>query len=307
MSDFITNHFVQQYADSVDLVLQQEGSLLRPHVMVETGIKGKQKSIDFIGKIEASKIDSRHGDSPMNDINHTRRWYKLVGWDNGLPIDDIDMARTLNDPSNRYTRAQAFAMGRSIDVNTIIPAFTATLETGENPGDGSDAPLPATQYVDYDYVEEGSAVGSDLTIGKLRQAKLILDAAEVPDDDRHIAVRAQQIKSLLQQPEVINHNYNDVRALVNGEVNTFLGFQFHVVNLLANSTDQGGDGTTVRQIPVWHRTGIELGIGIDVTARVTERADKRFDWYSYYKMFLGAGRTEDERVVIIECDESEGV
>ena len=50
-------------------------------------------------------------------------------------------------------------------------------------------------------------------------------------------------------------------------------------------------------------SGIRLGIGQDITARITERADKSFSTYVYYSMDIGATRLEEVKVVEILCDE----
>jgi hypothetical protein len=72
------------------------------------------------------------------------------------------------------------------------------------------------------------------TIAKLRQAKEILDLADVdPSLPRHIVVGPKQITDLLGTTEVTSSDFNTVKALASGDINSFLGFNFVVSNRLA--------------------------------------------------------------------------
>jgi hypothetical protein len=76
-----------------------------------------------------------------------------------------------------------------------------------------------------------------------------------------------------------------------------MGFRFIISNRLAVASN-------VRDCFAYVRSGLELGIGQDVMARIEERPDKSFSTYVYYCMTIGATRLEEEKVVKIEVDES---
>jgi hypothetical protein len=135
-------------------------------------------------------------------------------------------------------------------------------------------------------------------LAKLIQAKKILDSNSVdPSIPRHIAVSPDQIEALLNTTTVTSSDFNTVKALVQGEINTFLGFQFHVSNRLAKS---GNDRTCF----AWAQDGIKLAVGKDVESRIDERADKSYSTQVYYCASFGATRMEEDKVVSIICDES---
>ena len=138
-------------------------------------------------------------------------------------VDDLDKVRMLVDPTSSYALAAAYAMGRAMD-DAIITAALGSADTGVA---GTAVALPSAQKI----VEAGTA---GLTIAKLREAKEIIDLASVdPSLPRHIIVSPKQITDLLGTTEVTSSDFNTVKALASGDVNTFLGFNFIVSNRLS--------------------------------------------------------------------------
>ena len=286
MSSQVTTAFVQQYSANVQMLSQQRGSLLRDAVRSETMV-GKNAFFDQVGKATAVKRTTRHGDTPQIDTPHARRRMSLVDYEYADLIDDQDKVRMLIDPTSTYAQAAASAMGRAMD-DEIIAAATGTAFTGET--GSTSTSLPAGQQIAH-----GSA---DLTLAKLITAKKTLDLASVdPSIPRYIAVGPNQIEALLNNTTVTSSDFNTVKALVQGEIDTFLGFKFIVTNRLAIASN-------IRTCFAWAEDGLALGIGKDVTARIDERADKGYATQVYYCMSIGATRMEEEKVVSIACDES---
>lgn len=286
MSTQVTTAFVQQYSANVQMLSQQRGSLLRDTVRAETMV-GKNAFFDQVGKATAVKRTTRHGDTPQIDTPHARRRMSLVDYEYADLIDDQDKVRMLIDPTSTYAQAAASAMGRAMD-DEIIAAATGTAFTGET--GSTSTTLPAGQQIAH-----GSA---DLTLAKLITAKKTLDLASVdPSIPRYIAVGPNQIEALLNNTTVTSSDFNTVKALVQGEIDTFLGFKFIVTNRLAIASN-------IRTCFAWAEDGLALGIGKDVTARIDERADKGYATQVYYCMSIAATRMEEEKVVSIACDES---
>ena len=286
MSVEVTTAFVQQYSANVQMLSQQKGSLLRDAVRVES-MQGKNAFFDQVGKATAQKRTTRHADTPQIDTPHARRRVSLVDYEYADLIDEQDKVRMLIDPTSAYAQAAAFALGRAMD-DEIISAALGTAFTGET-GSTSTA-LPAGQQI-----ANGSA---DLTVAKLRTAKKTLDLASVdPSIPRYIAVGPDQIEALLGDTNVTSSDFNTVKALVQGEVNQFMGFNFITTNRLSKSGN-------IRSCFAWAEDGLALAIGKDVMARIDERSDKGYATQVYYCMSIGATRMEEEKVVQIDCDES---
>ena len=286
MSTQISTAFVQQFSSNVQLLSQQRGSLLRGAVSEES-VTGEKAFFDQVGAAAAVKRTSRHGDTPLVETPHSRRMVIMESYEWADLIDDADKVRLLIDPTSTYALAAAAAMGRAMD-DAIIEAAIGTSKTGKS-GASSTTMLSDHQ------IANG---GTDLTLAKLIQAKKVLDLASVdPSITRHIAVGPDQIEALLNSTTVTNSDFNTVKALVQGEINTFLGFTFHQTTRLSKSGN-------IRSCFAWAEDGVKLAVGKDVMAKIDERADKSYSTQVYYCATFGATRMEEAKVVQIDCDES---
>lgn len=286
MSTQITTAFVQQFSSNVQLLSQQRGSVLRGAVSEES-VTGEKAFFDQVGAVAAIKRTSRHGDTPLVETPHSRRMVTMDSYEWADLIDDADKVRMLIDPTSTYAQAASAAMGRAMD-DAIIAAATGAAKTGKS-GATSTA-LPAAQQI--------AAGSANMTLDKLLEAKRIFDLADVdPSLPRHMVVSPRQIEALLNTTEIKNSDFNTVKALAQGQINSFLGFNFHVSNRLALS---GSDRTCF----AFAGDGIKLAVGKDVESRIDERADKSYSTQVYYCASFGATRMEEEKVVQIICDES---
>ena len=286
MSTQINTAFVQQFSANIQMLSQQMGSLLRDAVDSES-VNGEKAFFDQVGAASAVLRTSRHADTPLVDTPHSRRMVTMADYEYADLIDDQDKVRLLADPTSTYSRAAAAAMGRAMD-DVIITAALGSANTGKE-GATSTA-LPAGQKIAH-----GSA---GLTIAKLLSAKEILDANSVdPSITRHIVVSPKQISDLLNNTTVTSSDFNTVKALAQGELNTFVGFNFIVSNRL--NTDTNSD----RQVIAFASDGIKLAVGKEPSARIDERADKSYATQVYYCQSVGATRMEEDKVVEIACNE----
>jgi len=291
MSIQITTSFVEQYSSNVTMLSQQMGSKLRGSVDVET-INGKNAFFDQVGVTAAQIRTSRHGDTPQIDTPHSRRRLSLADYEWADLVDDVDKVRMLIDPTSSYAKAAAAAMNRSID-DVIITAMNASASTGV--AGGTSTALPSTQKTATSDQSDG------LTIAKLLSAKKIMDDNDVdPSLKRYIVCGPQQISDLLGTTSVTSADFNTVRALSTGEVNSFLGFEF----IMSTRLNKDATNTTDRLVFAYTEDAIKLGMGKDISAKISERADKSYSTQVYYCMSLGAVRMEEKKVVQIPCHEA---
>lgn len=291
MSTQVTTAFVQQYAANVMMLAQQKGSKLRDAVRVEN-VTGKQSFFDQIGATAARRRTSRHSDTPRMDTLHARRRCSLEDFDWADMIDQEDKVRMLIDPTSTYAKSAANAMGRAID-EVIVDAIRGTSYTGET---GSTAvTLPVGQKI--------AVAASGLTLPKLISAKKLMDAADVDNEGRYIAVTSEQLEDLLNNTTVTSADFNTVKALVQGELETFLGFNFIRVDGLRIDGGKilpfitGSD----RAVVAWQKDQVVLGVGAQPQARITERADKNYATQVFYSMSVGATRMQEVGVVEVAC------
>lgn len=294
MSDQVTTAFVNAFRANIDIGLQQKGSRLRNFVRMEPQ-KAEKEFYDRITSTAAVKVTTRHGDTPLIATPHDRRMVTLTDYDWADLVDNIDKLRMLADPTSAYAQNAIFALGRSID-DEIIAAASGTSFTGKT--GSTSTVLPSGSKVAVNYVETGSAANSNLTIGKLRQARFLLDSQEAAEDgDLVMVVTAKQLQSLLRTTEVTSRDYNTVQALYEGTISRFMGFNFVRTERLAVAS-------SVRKVLAWSRGAMLLAMGEDVRVSIDKRPDKRNATQVYASLSLGATRMWEEKVVEISCDET---
>lgn len=288
----ITEAFVNQYSTNFYTLGQQMQSRLESTVDVVTGIVGASKSVERVGAVDAYEITSRHADTKYVEVPHSRRWIDLAdkGW--AELVDELDEIRMLADPKSKYPRLAVAALNRAKDA-VIYAAARGTARTGT----GTQA-LPSGQKI-----AEG---GTGLTLAKLLSAKELLDASEVDADqmdpsgqgapDRTLVCSARQITNLLGTTEIKSVDYNNVKALAEGKIDTFLGFRFKRSERLFKSS-------TTRFALAYSKHCVNLGIGKDIVTSLDKMPGKNMAVQIYARMSIGAVRVEDEGVVEIGCFE----
>jgi len=290
MSSNITTSFVEQYSSNVQMLSQQMSSKLRGSVDVES-IVGKNAFFEQIDSTAAVLRTSRHGDTPQIDTPHSRRRVSLADYEWADLIDDTDKIRSLVDPTSAYAKNAAAAMNRAMD-DVVITAINASASTGVSGATG--VALPSTQKFATSNQSDG------LTIAKLLAAKKNFDNNDIdPSRRRFLVCGPQQIADLLAVTQVTSSDFNTVKALAQGDINSFLGFEFIMSNRLPFDATNGDD----RLIFAYTEDAIKLAIGKDVSAQISERADKSYSTQVYYCMSLGATRMEEKAVFQIPCHE----
>lgn len=295
MSVNLPNHYVQQYASTIELLLQQKDSRFEGTVRSGSHV-GKQASpVDQIGAIEMQPVSGRFNPINRVDAPTDRRWCFPEDFDLAQLIDHFDELRLLNDPKSSYVQNSIQAAMRKKD-DLIIDAFFADAKTGET--GATTTSFPAGQQVAVNF-QSASNVG--LTVAKLREAKRLLMANEVDFDSETVsfAVTAKQHDDLLAETQIISKDFNDRPVLVDGRIREFLGMRLVVSERLDT------DGSSYRRIPVWAQSGMYLGMWGGVTTDISQRKDlSSHPWQSYLYMTMGATRLEEEKVVEIKCNES---
>lgn len=285
MSTEITTAMVEQYKANVELLSQQQGSRLQMACRVET-VNGKNAYFEQIGATAAQVKTARHMDTPQTDTPHARRRVSLEDYVWADYIDNEDKIRTLIDPTSPYAVNAVAAFGRTKD-DVIITALGGTAYTGV--AGGTATSLPSGQKI-----AEGNA---GLTVEKLVEAKGMLWANEVDDNELYIVVTGKQLENLLLIEKVTSADYASIKALVKGEIDSFMGFNFIRSERLTTTS-------YITYCYAFAKSGILLGLGQDIQTRIGERADKNYLTQVWAAMSIGATRLEEEKVVEIACDEN---
>lgn len=297
MSIQITTAMIDGYTGEVDILLRQSGSKLRPYVMSQP-IKGKRDFFEQVGASSTRAKTTRHQDIEYGNTEHARRSVAAVVRYAADLIDSDDRARILFDPANEYAMAQADALGADWD-DIIITAMHGIAYTG---ADGTTQTAYDTGMTVANNVREPgvSDAAYGLNVAKLRRAKKLMDVRHVAKEDRYIGVNGAAMESLLGTTRATSADYANVKALVNGDIDTFLGFKFVDCQRLVS------DGT-YDQIPYWHKSGVKVGIHQDVSSRmdyVTQKVARVLQVHTWFD--IGATRMQEGKVGLIECHPTNG-
>ena len=284
MSTVVNKAFSQKFRDSFIHLVQHRGSRLREYIRVNTDVQGKYDHFDRLGNTSAQKITSRHSDTPLIATPHSRRRVSMEDYNWADLVDKADKVRMLADPTSEYMKAGVWAMGRTMD-DVIISAMLGNAVSVDENDSSSNVALPAAQKI----AVSGT---TDMNIDKLREAKQILDSSDVdPELQRCIVMKSNQFYDLLGDTQIQSSDYNTVKALVAGEIDTFMGFKF----LRSERLTSDSSGNT--QCIAWIHDGIGMSMGMDVKTEISERSDKNYSTQVYAQMCLGAVRIEEEKVV----------
>ena len=140
---------------------------------------------------------------------------------------------------------------------------------------------------------------TNLNIEKLIEAKKLLDANNVPSEGRAMIIHANSLAGLLGETQVTSADFASVKALVQGEIDTFLGFKFVTIG----DRDEGGlPLPSTRTCFAFHRDAIGMGIGMNQKSEINYVPEKTSFLVS--SMFsAGAVAIDDEGIVKISCTE----
>lgn len=296
MSSQYPNAFSEKYEADVHIQFAQRSSRLRGKVMERSMVGGETLWLPQIGAVVSNKPAARHEDTQYNDTPHTTR--KLTS-DPRRAADLIDIAdrrRSVADFMGPYASVQAQKLGRDVD-DTILTAATGTNYYKVNGATSETSiALPATQQVAVNF--GGSNEG--LTLGKLIETKSILGKNETPMGEMLYFVHRQaQLDDLLNNvDQTVNSRYSDVKALVNGEINNFMGFEFIKTELV--DVDSNDYASCIG----YTKSALMLGISQDITGRVEQLPTKNYSWQIWSEVDVGATRIQEEGVVETICDES---
>lgn len=259
----------------------QSQAVLRGAVRLRSGVEGATHKFPTIGKGVAQVRIPQTDVAPLN-VTFGQVTVTLEDFI-AAEFSDIFMQQKVNfDERRELVQVVSNAIGRRQD-QLVLDALdaSATSLTVDNDIGGTD---------------------SNLNVAKLRESKRLLDAKNVPMDNRHLIIHADSLASLLGETSVTSSDFNTVKALVQGEINTFLGFTFHTLG----DRDEGGlpiDGSLDRTVYAFHRDALGMAEGIAPKTEINYIPEKTS--FLVASMFsAGAVAIDNEGIVKITCREA---
>lgn len=309
----VTTAMVDMFSSNVMHLSQQEGSMLYEYCRHETQ-DAESKFHDRIGKSKARRKAGRHSDVLFSDIPHSRRMVTTEDVYDADLVDQEDKIRTIMNIENEYAKSIAMSIGREMD--EIIIDFALGNSYGGKKGTTA-IPLPDSQKV---AATDGVGFTGMNVLTLRRVRKKFKQNESIKKGEKLIfAWAAEQADNLLGSTSVTSSDYNSVKALVDGEVDTFMGFKFVETELLpfnaaaesfTLATGAVGAGAGVinlgearRCIAFTAKRGLLAAKAREVKGKITERPDKHYANQVYAALSFGGTRMEEEQVVEVLCYE----
>jgi len=280
MSRTLNAAAIASFDAEVKHAYQDAGAKLRERVRLKSGVVGSTHRFPKLSAGIASRRTPQADVVPMN-LQHTNATLTLEDWNAAEYTDVFDEAKTNISERAELAGAIAKAISRRED-QLILDALEATATT-----------LTVAASV--------GGAASDLNVTKLRRIGRLLGENGVGEDEEITYVGSHQGKeSLLGETQVTSADYNSVRALVNGEVNSFLGMMF---KWIATRAEGGLDKTgNDRTSFAWARSAVGHAVGMDQRMEVNYIPTKT-SWLA--NMLFSAGSVEIDAGGVVEVTTTE--
>jgi len=282
----ITEAFKNEYNDILMHKVQQQDTRLRGTVMIDMDFTGEAKYYDQLGQTAVVARTSRNQATPIINPDHDKR--KLTGTEyfHAFLLDKGDELSMAVNPNTGYVNAQAKAFARNLD--DVI--YTQLLGTAYSTKAGTTA----------NSITNTVTAASGLTIAKLLEVKQYLDLANVdPMEPRYIVLTSYEITDLLNLTEVKDSNYNTVKALAMGQVDSFCGFKFILLPPTSVTNGIITRTSSVDYCVAYTQSALMLGIKRELETRITEESTRNFSTQFWAANTLGAVRLEDVKAVAL--------
>jgi hypothetical protein len=277
MAQNITTAFVTLFDEEVKQAYQGE-SLLRGTMRSRTGVQGNTVKFPKIGKGVATVRVPQTDVTPLN-VTYSQVTATMTDFIAAEYSDIFHQGKVNFDERRELVQVVSKSIARRMDQLMIDALNSAASPSTVATGIG------------------GSA--SNMNIEKLRAAAKAMNEKNVPSEGRHLLMHSSQLDALLGQTETTSADFATVKALVRGEINSFMGFNI----ITMGDRDEGGvPKPSTRSCFAWHQDSMGYAESMSQKSEVNYIPEKTSFLVS--SMFsAGAVAIDDEGIVKISCTE----
>lgn len=236
------------------------------------------KSVYFRKK--GKGIATRHNpgsERTAMNVNYSQVQCNLQDWEAFDYVDKFDVLKFNFSEAKELAEVASDALGLRMD-QIVIDALNAGY-------DSSNMTFGTTTQA--------------LTVATLKAAVIALRKNGVPNANNTFIHSAQQLSDLLDTTAVTSSDYNSVKALVQGEVDTFLGVKFIMI---ADNREEGGLPTKNTGADVcgfvYNKDAVGFALGQNIETEMSWVADKGA-WLVGGDFSAGAVVIDDEGVAAV--------
>jgi hypothetical protein len=280
----VTEVAIETYESTIIQLAQQRMSRVQPWVM-QRGEESAGHNWPVLNAADAT-LKTRDQATPEAGAAFAERRSVPITMNIGDLIEPEDIVQVLIDPLSAQAQSQVYSISRAYD-DELFDAC----ERDADDGNGGVVALPAGQIVGdgstaitFDYVTEVT--------------ETFLDNDVDPDEPKVAFVSPAQVRKLLQLTEMTNADYNSLRPLESGMPTIWMGYTW-IPSTRLNSFGAG-------QATCVFMTADAIGFNINegMTSRVAEDPTMSFAWRVYCRSTFGGVRVQDEKVVLLDVNET---
>lgn len=270
----------QQEFDNMVHHVFQMGYKLDGCCRVRNDVTGDIYKFRTMGKGLANQKASQADVTPM-DVDHTLVNCVLENWNAPEYTDIFDQAEVNFDEKSELAKSISLALGRRKDqllisaLNASTPVATVATSVG-----GAATPMNKA---------------------KILAAGAALDDQEVPEEGRVMVLSSKSKWSLLDTTEVTSADYNTVKALAHGEIDTFAGFKF----VFFGTRSEGGiaSASNVYDGYAYHMDALGLAVGIQQKTEINYVPQKT-SWLANGILKAGAVAIDNTGIVKVQATQT---
>lgn len=277
MAQNITTAFVTLFDEEVKQAYQGE-SLLRGTMRMRTGVQGNTVKFPKIGKGVATVRVPQTDVTPLN-VTYSQVTATMTDYIAAEYSDIFHQSHVNFDERRELVQVVSKSIARRMD-QICIDALNAAASPS----------IVATTV---------GGAGTNMNIEKLRAAAKAMNDKNVPAEGRYLLMHSSQLDALLGETEITSADFASVKALVRGEINSFMGFEI----LTMGDRDEGGvPKPSTRSCFAWHKDALGYAESMAQRSEVNYIPEKTSFLVS--SMFsAGAVAIDDEGIVKISCTE----
>jgi hypothetical protein len=280
MAIAISNAFVTLFDTEVKQAYQAD-AVLRNTVRLRTGVTAATHKFPKIGSGVAQVRIPQSDVTPLN-VDYSQATVTLQDWIAAEYSDIFNQAKVNFDERQELVQVVGKAVARRAD-QLVINALAAS----------STSNTVATSI---------GGSGTNLNIEKLIAAKKALDTKNVPMEDRFMLVHAASLAGLLSETEVTSSDFNTVKALVQGQLDTFLGFKIITIGDRDEGGLVGGGSGQTRKVWAWHKSAVGMAESLGIRSEINYIPEKT-SWLVASMFSAGAVAIDNTGIVEITCTE----
>jgi len=301
--------FVLAYTNGYLQVPQERKNVFDGHFTMSP-LEGEQMRFDDIGTGSMTKKTTKFSRVQVTDNEFRARWLFPEFYYDAKYVDKQDNIAQHTDPASAYMQSMIFALERE-KITIGLNAFDATVTGGKNPGDttfsftNTAISNAAGRTIVLDTTNDGAAGGSEtgLTVNKLILIREKFSTLSIPDGTPIKLVTSFKQKSdLLREAEIQSWDTSEVKALVNGTINKYMGIEFIQTNQVVEGAANGVGGQDVFECFAWIPEGIVMANHLSPKFSVDRLPELVGDtWQIKLDWGANAIRRNEDMVLKVEC------